>query len=686
MVRHFLFELGCEELPSKAVSLLGNEISAVVKEALDNAGLHYSAVQPFASPRRIALLIRDLQEEQPSQRLVKRGPAVNAAYDKSGNPSSALLGFARSCGVEPHQLQPMATEKGEFLVFETTVPGAKTAILMPTLIQKALTALSSFQPMRWGDGTWQFARPVHWVVMLYGEEILPWELFGCKTDRLTYGHRFHYPEAISLLSPDDYESSLEKAYVIANFAKRKQRILTDVQDCAKSLTAQPLITDDLLNEITAIVEWPQVFIANFEASFLTVPKEVLVTAMQVHQKSVALQSVDGHLLPHFIGVSNIISSNSAQMIQGNEKVMQARLNDAAFFFEQDKKFALESRIPATQKVIFQHRLGSLYEKTKRMEALASIIAISLSVDQALMQRAVVLSHCDLMTGMVNEFPELQGLMGYYYANHDKEPKEVAVALQQQYFPRFSGDILPDEPIGLIVSLVNRLDTLVGIFGIGSRPTGVKDPFKLRRHALAVGRLLLSIPQPLHLSDLIQKAVKAYTVPLDVSPAILVEELKDFIFERLLAYYQGEGISNDKVHAARACQSDWLYDMDQRLRALHSFIGCKEAAALSAACKRVGNLLRQMGSNAVTSVKPTLLVEPAEKALYQSLMHVKEDMERGNYEQHLLLLATLREPIDCFFDQVMVMVDSAELKNNRLALLSLLQESLQSVADISLLQL
>lgn len=689
MVNDFIFELGCEELPSALVWPLADEFANLLLAALDKAQLTYGQVKRFATPRRIALTILGLQAEQQAQNFTRRGPAIAAAYDKEGKPMPALLGFAKSCGVEVEQLSRMVTDKGAWIVYETQSHGNKTADLLPALVSQSLAALSIPKPMRWGSGDEEFARPVHWAVMLYGDQLIEHTLLGIKTDRYSRGHRFHYPQQLMINSAQSYESQMKEVFVVADFAARKQLIREKIVQLAASCQATAVMSEDLLDEVTSIVEWPQILMANFEIEFLEVPAEALIASMQTHQKCFALKDKEGNLLPHFITVANIASTNPEQVILGNEKVMRARLSDAAFFFSQDKKQPLSQHIAGTEQVIFQEKLGSLHDKALRMHALMNYLspALQLDIDQA--QRAAQLSKCDLLTGMVGEFPELQGLMGYYYALYDGEDHGVAHALNEQYMPRFAADNLPESDLGLALSLADRIDTLVGIFAIGQKPSGVKDPFKLRRHALAVVRLLISTPAQLNLSTLIEQAITHYGTALAIE-ANLSDELKSFILERLQSYYHAQGLSMDLVHAVRARQDEWLYDLDKRLTALQLFVRLPEAASLAAACKRVNNLLTQARQKSSLVVKEQLLEEGAEWSLYTQIKQITQAVDSlycaKDYGSLLKLLASLREPIDAFFDQVMVMVDDELVKANRLALLVQLQSLLQGVADISLLQI
>ncbi|PWY56429.1 glycine--tRNA ligase subunit beta [Legionella qingyii] len=689
MVNDFIFELGCEELPSGSVWPLADEFANQLLASLDKAQLSYGEVKRFATPRRIAIAIFDLQEEQKSQNVTRRGPAVAAAYDKEGKPTQALLGFAKSCGVEVEQLSQVQTEKGDWIVFETQSQGNKSKDLLPVLINQSLAALPIAKPMRWGAGDEEFARPVHWAVMLYGDKVIEHTILGIKSGRDSRGHRFHHPQHIAINSAQSYESQMNEAFVVADFSARKHMIKKQVEELAASIKATAIMPEDLLDEVTSIVEWPQALMANFEKDFLEVPAESLIASMQSHQKCFALKDKQGKLLPHFITVSNIASTNPQQVILGNEKVMRARLSDAAFFFRQDKKLPLSQRIPGTEQVVFQAKLGSLKDKALRIEAMMAYLssALHLSLHQA--QRAAQLSKCDLLTGMVGEFPELQGLMGYYYALNDGEDQSVAQALNEQYMPRFAADSLPESDLGLTLSLADRIDTLVGIFAIGQKPSGVKDPFKLRRHALAVVRLLIATSAQLNLSTLIEQAIIHYEAQITVEPN-LSDELKSFILDRLQSFYQGQGLSVDLVNAVRARQDDWLYDLDKRLSALQLFVKLPEAASLSAACKRVNNLLSQAGRQTLSPVNEQLFTEEPEKFLYIHINQIERAVETlyrsADYGPLLKLLASLKEPVDLFFDKVMVMVEDQAIKANRLALLARLQDLLQGVADISLLQI
>ncbi len=696
-VADFLFELGCEELPSAAVLALSDALTDHVTKIMTRMGLHYEALIPFASPRRLALRVTKLVAQQAPQTICRRGPAVAAAYDAQGNPTKALLGFAKSCGVDVANLSVVETDKGDWISFEAITPAVETTQLLPLIMQEAIAALPIVKPMRWGKGGEEFARPVHWLVMMYGDKLVPGQILGLQSGQVSYGHRFHHPESVLMTSPLAYESLLQAAYVMVDFKQRRQVIFEQIKSLAEQVKAQAIIPDALLDEVTSIVEWPKALLAQFDNDFLRIPQEVLIASMQSHQKCFALCDDAGKLLPYFIAVANLDSQKPQQVVDGNEKVMRARLRDAAFFFEQDRKKPLSSHIATTEKVIFQAKLGTLHDKTQRIKHLIQVFLTPLQLNAQEAERAALLSKCDLMTGMVSEFPELQGVMGYYYAKLDCEPLAVAVALKEQYLPRFSGDDLPGTALGTALSLADRLDTLAGAFLLGEKPSGVKDPFKLRRHALAVARLLVKSQKTLSLSSLIEAAAAHYQGS-DVGEALFklgqsqLSELHSFILERLASYYQGQGIKTALVHAVFARQQECLFDVDQRLQALADFVKQPEAEILSAACKRVSNLLNsiQSGDDAVqfSAVDSALFQDKAESALFKQLETVELQVisfnERGDYSASLTLLPSLRASIDVFFEHVMVLVEDHLLKCNRLALLQRLKSLLQSVADISLL--
>ena len=688
MLNDLLFEIGTEELPSAAVWPLADALANNITTLLSEAKLSFGEVRRFATPRRIAFLIHDVQVSQESQSISRRGPACASASDAEGNPLPSLLGFAASCGVSVSDLSTTKTDKGEWWIYEAMRPGSHLRELLPAMIHQALTSLAIPKPMRWGSGDDLFVRPVHWAVLLLGDEIINTRIFGIETGRQSFGHRFHHPEAIEIKTPRDYERLLNDAFVIADFAKRRQMVLDQVDELAKPRKEKALMPASLVDEVSSIVEWPQALLVDFEAKFLDVPPEALIASMQSHQKCFAMQDQKGQLLPHFVTVANIASHDTKQVIKGNESVMRARLSDAAFFYNSDRQQPLHHYYAATANVVFQKKLGSLQDKMKRIQVILAYLVPLFDLNPTDAMRAAELSKCDLMSGMVGEFPELQGIMGSYYARHDGESPDVALALKEQYLPRFSADELPSSSLGLALSLADRLDTLVGSFALGQKPTGTKDPYQLRRHALAMVRLLVAVPRKLELSSLISHTLEVYGDLISpIHPTMT--DLKPFILERMLSFYQGQGVSPDRVHAVRACQDDCLFDMDQRINALIVFAEQPEAISLSAACKRVTNFLQQ---TALTSddeaIDESLFQEPAEKTLYESVQAIEVLIApmyaTGDYGDLLGQLARLRVPVDNFFEHVMVMVDDNAIKTNRLRLLARLQQVLKGVADISLL--
>ncbi len=688
MLSDLLFELGTEELPSGAVWPLADALANGLVAGFKEANIQHGTVHRFATPRRLAVIIDDVSLKQPSQLVARRGPAMTASHQADGTPSMALLGFAKSCGVTVADLSPLKTDKGAWWIYEAEREGAHTSDLLPSLINDAIRALPLSKPMRWGDGDILFARPVHWAVLLLGDAVVAADILGVSTGRQSYGHRFHQPRPINIPTASAYEALLKDNFVIADFDVRRQMIIEAVQQLAADKGFVAVMPPALVDEVTSIVEWPQALLASFEEEFLGVPAEALIAAMQLHQKCFALRDKQGTLLPHFITVANIASKNTQQLVLGNEKVMRARLSDAAFFYRQDMRQSLSDYLPRTANVVFQANLGSLHDKMMRMKDLMAYLSSPLQLDKKHAIRAAELSKCDLMTGMVGEFPELQGVMGYYYARHDQEPLDVAEALNEQYMPRFSADRLPPSPLGQALSLADRMDTLVGTFAMGQKPTGVKDPFKLRRHALAVLRLLIATPAAINLSTLIDVSRHAYANTIKPIEGALAE-LKPFILDRLPSFYQAKGVSPELIQAVCARQDDWLFDLDNRVSALLAFVSLPAAGSLSAACKRVNNLLQSVSfSMDEPVVEVGLLQEVAEKTLFDSLQTVEALViplySQGDYGSILTALAGLRTPVDDFFLHVMVMVDDAAIKNNRLNLLARLQRVLQGVADISLL--
>ena len=643
-------------------------------------------ITPYAAPRRLAVWVQGVAAQQADQIIEKRGPAIKGAFDAEGNPTKAALAFAASCGVSVAELGKLETDKGAWLVFRQQQAGQATAALFPAMVEKSLAALPIPKRMRWGSGTAEFVRPVHWIVMLADDSVIDAEILGIKTGRESYGHRFHAPEAVSITSPATYAEQLQDAFVVADFAARRDTIREQVQTTAASFGGTAVMPDGLLDEVTALVEYPNAVAGKFEERFLDVPQEALISTMQDNQKYFALVDANGKLMSHFITIANIASRDVARVAEGNERVIRPRFSDAEFFWTQDKKQTLASRRDGLKTMVFQQKLGTLYDKSARVAQLAAYIADQLGADAALAVRAAELGKCDLITNMVFEFTELQGIMGRYYANHDGEAAEVAAALDEQYMPRFAGDELPASTTGQILALAERLDTLAGIFGIGQKPTGAKDPFGLRRAALGALRLLIEKQLPLDLADLLDKAADSLTAQLGSKPA--TNDTLDYILERLRGYYQEQGIGADVVEAVAALKPTQPLDFDRRVKAVAAFRQLSAAESLAAANKRISNILKKVDGELPETVKADLLQLPAEQALAQAVQAQQDKVlplfASGDYEAALLSLAELREPVDQFFDDVMVMADDVALKNNRLALLNSLRGLFLRVADLSVL--
>ncbi len=684
-VSNFLFELGCEELPSGMVKLLSEALATHVHDSLNSLQIAFTKIHRYATPRRLALLVEGIAAEQLTQKITKRGPALAAAYDTRREPTSALQGFLKSSAIKAEQLSIEATDKGSWVCYHTTKPGLKTVELLPEIFEKAVAKLPIAKSMRWGNGTISFARPVHWLVMLFDKDVVPARILGLVADRFTHGHRFHHPQAVALQVADEYPTTLEQLKVRVDFAKRRETIEQQVQDCATVQNAEAVMPEKLLEEVTAIVEWPHALTVSFDDTFLSVPHEVLIAAMQNHQKCFALQAKNGALVAKFVTIANIDSRDSARVIAGNAKVMRARLSDAAFFYEQDKKNSLINNLENTKTVIFQKKLGSLFDKTERVKSvITKVLQDPLQLPPTEVSRACDLSKCDLMTGMVGEFPELQGLMGYYYALHAKEHSAVAKAIEEQYLPRFAADKLPKSDLGLALSLVDRIDTLVGIFAIGEKPKGDKDPFKLRRNALAVVRLIIASKRAIDLNQLIAASAASYQTILPNANTIH-KELHTFIIERLSAFYANQSIALDLVMAVKHKQSSDLLDFDLRIQALKRFSLLEDAVILAQISKRVSNILSK---NKPTDglINEALLTEPAEHKLFEQIERIENEQRRllasKQYAQALSEITALNKPLDAFFTDVMVMVEDKALQTNRLTILGHLQNLLQSVADIS----
>ncbi|MEA3410441.1 MAG: glycine--tRNA ligase subunit beta [Pseudomonadota bacterium] len=686
--RDLLFEIGTEELPPRALRSLSRALGEGLSQAFRELGLDFEAHRVFATPRRLSVIVSALSTRQPDRPGERKGPSVKAAFDGEGNPTRAAEGFARSCGVAVADLERLETDKGAWLVHRSTQAGAPATSLIPDAVRKALDDLPIPKRMRWGSSDEEFVRPVHWVVLLFGEEIVDAEILGVRTDRFTRGHRFHHPAPIALVGAGDYVSTLRgTGRVEPDYNARETRIREQAESLAADLGGQALIDDDLLDEIAALVELPIALSGNFDARFLQVPHETLVTTMQGNQKYIPVVDREGRLMPHFIAVSNIDSREMVRVREGNERVIRPRFEDAEFFWNQDRKTPLSSRREALGNVVFQKQLGTLLDKSERLTKLCASIASAVGSDPDNARRAAELCKCDLMTDMVVEFPSLQGIMGRYYAGHDGESDEVAIALDEQYLPRKAGDALPETGTGRVLALADRLDTLVGIFAAGLRPTGLKDPFGLRRAALGTLRIIIEGGLPLDLLDLLRQAAREFPQAMAADEA--AEAVFEYALDRLRAYYLDRGIASDVIDAVHARRPTCPQEFDSRVRAVEAFRRLPEADSLTAANKRIRNILRQAGESVEGSVDEALLDQGAETHLFRSLNDITHSVDplfaKGLYREALTMLATLRAPIDAFFDEVMVMAEDPGLRNNRLALLHRLSEQFLRAADLSRLQ-
>lgn len=689
--RDLLFEIGTEELPPRSLRRLRDALHDTLTALLQEHHLAHRTSQAYATPRRLAVLVRDLAMAQPDREVVRRGPAVSAAFDAAGKPTRPAEGFARSCGVTVAELERMETNKGAWLMWRSTERGRPAAELVPELVERALKALPVARRMRWGSSSVEFVRPVHWAVLLLGSEPVHADILGVRCDRYTRGHRFHHGGSIEISAPADYCGILEtRGMVLADMDLRREMIRNQVSEAGAALGGRTRIDADLLEEVTALVEWPVAIAGAFDRRFLEVPAEALISSMQDHQKYFPVLQPDGRLMANFITVANIVSKDPEQVRAGNERVIRPRLEDAAFFWEQDRRHTLASRIPQLHAMTFQQRLGSLGDKQQRVAAIATDIAATLAIDPHNVQRAASLAKCDLLTSMVFEFPELQGVMGRYYALHDGEPAEVAAALDEQYQPRHAGDSLPASTTGQILALAERLDTLSGIFAIGQTPTGDKDPFGLRRAALGLLRILVEKRIDLDLQQLIATAMA--NLPAGLAPDDAAQALLSFILERLRAYYLEAGFDTRNFDSVMARQPTRPLDFDQRMHAVRRFRELPEADSLAAANKRIRNILRkarETGISAPSAWDPLRLEAAAERDLAAALQELEARVRplfaTRDYTRALQQLASLQGPVDTFFDEVMVMVDDTVLRDNRLALLHALSELFLQVADISLLQ-
>jgi glycyl-tRNA synthetase beta chain len=684
-VRDLLIEIGTEEMPPKALQGLSEAFLSALCSGLEQAQLSYKIAIPFATPRRLAVLIKAVATMQADRKIEKRGPAIAAAF-KNGEPTKAALGFARSCGVNIADLDKLETKKGIWLLHRSTKAGKATASLIPQFIETALAALPIPKRMRWSDLPYEFVRPVHWAVILWGDELIQANILGVQTGRETRGHRFHHPEAISLASALDYPKQLEKqGHIIPAFMTRRERVRVLVEEAAEQIGGEAVIDENLLNEVTNLVEWPVAITGAFAEKFLDVPSEALIAAMKNHQKYFHVINSEGKLLPSFITISNIDSLEPEQVRAGNERVIRPRLSDAAFFWEQDRKNSLFSHFKALETVIFQNKLGSLADKSRRVAQLTASIAKQLAADAAQAIRAGELSKCDLMTEMVGEFPELQGIMGEYYARHDQENDNVAIALREQYLPRFWGDTLPSTSLGQALSIADKLDTLIGIFGIGQSPTGDKDPFGLRRAAISILRIIIESDLDLNLRQLLEKAEAAHS---NIT-AKTSEQVYDFMLERLRAYYYEQNVNLDSIEAVLSCRPSSPLDIAGRIHGIEAFRQLPEAMSLASANKRIHNILKKTTEAFPAEPNSSIFTHEAEKRLSEEMAVISVTitplLKAGDYQTALQHLASLREAVDHFFDNVMVMDENQEVRNNRLAFLQQVRNLFLQIADISKLQ-
>ena len=693
-----LFELGCEELPPKSLKPLRDALQASVIEQLKEADISFNSIKAFAAPRRLAIQIQGIAQSQPDRTEQKRGPAIKAAFDDEGNPTRAAMGFAKGLGIETSELTTINTDKGDYVGYEQTIHGQATTELLPDIFQTALDNLPIAKRMRSGSGREEFVRPVQWVVLMQDDQVIDATIQGHQSGAKTRGHRFHSPDYHELDHADNYESLLERLKVIADFDKRQMMINNQVKTLADQVNAKAIVPAELLDEVTALVDLPIALRASFEPRFLQVPQEALISTMQADQKYFCLTDKDGKLQPYFIFITNIESKDPNQIVEGNEKVVRPRLADAEFFFLQDQKQPLFAMTESLKTRVFQDQLGTIWEKSERIAKLAGFIAGLLqqqgqSIDLDETVRAAMLAKADLTSSLVGEYPELQGIAGTYYARLNDEPEAVAASIEEQYLPKFSGDILPQTPIGICLALADRLDTLVGIFAIDQAPTGSKDPFSLRRSAIGILRILIEKQLPINLVALVEQAIKGYSNESGSKIAKMGDtftQVMAFLNSRYRAMYTEKGVSVDTIQAVQAINPHMPLDFDQRIRAVQSFSKLPQASMLADSNKRVANIIAKSEGAVADSVDESLLTEAAEQALYAKVQQAQQQvaplLEQADYTQVLQTLTSLDEPLTQFFDSVMVNSEDAALKANRLALLKQVRALFLTVADISELQL
>ena len=693
-----LFELGCEELPPKSLKPLRDALQASVTEQLNEAEIGFDSIKAFAAPRRLAIRIEGISDKQPDRSEQKRGPAIKAAFDSDGNPTRAAMGFAKGLGIDASELITINTDKGDYVGYEQIIQGQATTELLPTIFQTALDNLPIAKRMRSGASRNEFVRPVQWAVLMQDSAVIDATIQGHQTGKQTRGHRFHSPDYHEITHANDYEQLLDDLKVVADFDKRQTLIKNQVKTLADEVNADPIVPQDLLDEVTALVDFPIALRANFEARFLQVPQEALISTMQADQKYFCLTDKAGKLQPYFIFITNIESKDPNQIIEGNEKVVRPRLADAEFFFLQDQKQPLFALTENLKTRVFQDQLGTIWEKSERIAKLAAFIAALLQqqgqqidIDETV--RAGILSKADLASSLVGEYPELQGIAGTYYARLNNEPEAVAASLQEQYLPKFSGDVLPQTAVGICLALADRLDTLVGIFAIDQAPTGSKDPFSLRRSAIGILRILIEKQLPINLVALVEQAIKGYSS----SDSRKIDKMGDtftqvmaFLNSRYRAMYTEQGVSVDTIQAVQAINPHMPLDFDQRIRAVQAFSELPQASMLADSNKRVANILAKSEGAVADDINASLLTEDAEKSLYQTVQQAQLDvtplLETANYTQVLQTLTSLDAPLTQFFADVMVNSEDVALKANRLALLKQVRALFLTVADISELQL
>jgi len=690
-----LIELGTEELPPKSLKKLSDAFSLEILNGLLDAELiterQAGDATPYATPRRLAIQIPEVIGAQPNQTVERRGPAIQAAFNADGDATPAALGFAKSCGVSVNELGKLKTDKGEWLAYTVEEPGKTITDLVPAIIEQAIKRLPIAKRMRWGASDAEFVRPVHWLIVMHADRVIQTTLLGLQSANLTRGHRFYSSGDLMITHADDYQNVLlEQGHVVANFAERQNRIASQIEDLAEQLNGVIETDQALLDEVTGLVEFPNAVLGRFDQKFLDVPKECLVSSMRDHQKYFHINDKQGQLLPNFITVSNIQSKDPARVRDGNQRVLHARLSDAQFFWLTDQKVTLESRVKKLDSVLFHIKLGSIGDKTKRLQQLAASLTEQIGGNSDLAARAALLSKADLVSDMVGEFDDLQGTMGQYYAQIDGEDTLVGNCIEQHYWPKFAGDQLPESAEAQALAMADKLDNLVGIFAAGEVPTGDKDPYALRRAALSILRILIERQRPLNLTELVTESAGVYGKLQDIAVDIDTQKnIVDFLRGRLTAYYQSQKIPTTTIRAVMACEPDSPLDFENRIKAVHQFARLPEASDLAAANKRIANILKKNSVNDGVEPDANQLIEPSEKSLYQAIQNIEQDctelFDTGNYAQGLQKLAALRTPVDDFFEHVMVMSDDPALQQNRLSLLNKMQQLFLRVADISLMQ-